>query len=237
MLLLEDKIKKIVDDIDIPNYFGGNSDEDWYPDLDRLEEQIRKIDPDAYINHGISKAVIIIPSCSYVIKIPFFGEYESDYDYDEECDEDMHYDEDLGTWFPFEGASENDCSDYCLLETENYEWMKGEGFKEFFAETKFYKYKNYYPIYIQERVEVLGDTFTTREVSEASKDLINSGKITRLCDAEWIGIAIDKYGLSRVQEFFERIVGTTIDEDLHSGNIGYSFDGRPVLVDYSGWNN
>ena len=40
-----------------------------------------------------------------------------------------------------------------------------------------------------------------------------------------------------MQEFFERIVGTTIDEDLHSGNIGYSFDGRPVLVDYSGWNN
>jgi hypothetical protein len=26
-----------------------------------------------------------------------------------------------------------------------------------------------------------------------------------------------------------------VGEDLHSGNYGYTLDGKPVLLDYSGW--
>lgn len=255
MLLLEDKISKLVNSItDIPNEFGtiDDSDDDYYywdvvhqaasafPDLtyDGFENEARWF-------MGASKLVFDVGS-SFVIKIPFIGSHEYCEEYDEELDEYTGEGEDI--FSEFKGANdadEDDCWDYCAKEARVYQMAKEAGFGDFFLETKLYGgHRNCcYPFYIQEKAEEFYSGKKSHLSSEKSEQYAKS-HFTYNCNfngvcrlpVEWTGRAIDLYGEDKVKDFLIFLKEAKIS-DLHTGNIGYTKDGKPVIFDYSGFSN
>ena len=233
MLLLEDKLTKVIDTIDrlalIPEDFGVNIEEDWCPVAEELAWKIEKetgIPVEVY--HGVSKVAIIIPGCSLVIKIPFKGQWRYEENYNEETEEYEGGEE----WFePF------DCDDYCALEADVYTDAEEAGYEQYLAETKFYKaIKNTY-VYIQERVYTLYSDKASTPTDDSRK------KIKDRCGSylgtqDWSACFIDFFGEEAFENFYHYCVyegKVCIADDLHSANIGFRVDGSPVILDYSGW--
>lgn len=231
---IEENIFNRFKDVEVPIKFGGDPvlgefDEvcEWY------NEQVEDLflNDKIHFRHGVSKAAFIFDDLKYVIKIPFNGKFI--------------YDENEGIilWEQFQFAFEySDVDDwnYCEAEAGIYDKAVENGFGEFFAATRFYDYtKNNYPVYIQEKVIPFKEVEASMQLpSKKSIETAKKREFNRYCDLDyiWIASAIDYYGEEKTKKFLEYVENNwRIGQDLHSGNIGYALDGRPCLLDFSGW--
>lgn len=194
-------------------------------DFDFIQAIVKRTDPMAHINYGVSKMVIISPNFdNVVIKIPFNGEFYKN-----------------GLWEPFEWAPGSDSSDYCLAECEKYFHLKTYGLSCFVAKTLHYKTINNIRIFIQEKVIPEDDLCFDFTPSLKSKELAdrwyNEGQ--SVFDAAWIANCLDKYGESKVKKFLYYCNNIDLDilEDMHEGNYGYRENGTPVILDYANFSH
>lgn len=169
---------------------------------------------------GATKGVLIFEKLKCVIKIPFR--------YDSNCDGDQ-----------FIGADCDNGWDYCEAEANLYSSAEDEKVEQCFAGTEFIGCVNDYPIYKQELATIYSssDTSTTSTHTKEDEETVES-----ICDTSnyncfntyWLGDAFVYYG----EKVFYQLMNFLRDydiRDLHNGNIGY-IGMKPVLVDYSGFN-
>ena len=239
MLLLEDKLTKVIDTIDrlalIPKEFGANIEEDWCPVTEELDWKIEKeTGIPIEVCHGVSKMAIIIPGCSLVIKIPFNGQWKYEERYNKETGEYEEGEEYFEPFYEYE--------DYCALEESVYKNAEAAGFDQYLAKTSFYKaIKNCY-VYVQEKVFGLySDKASTP--TDDSRRKIKARRDGYIGTSDWSACFIDFFGEDAFEKFYNYCVygddehEMCIDDDLHSANIGFRADGSPVILDYSGWSD
>lgn len=239
-----ENINKVLDAIfPLPPEFGvesSSNDVSEEPALAEIEHRIFKVDPRAFIRHGISKLVLISPNFgNVVIKIPFKGTRCEEYFISDSEDEESEY-EYYTEFTEFSGASDRDSSDYCLLEYEIYNTLKHYSFSCFAVKTIFYKIIEGTRIFLQEMAcpeEECDESFDISEKSE--KTAIrwrHEHRYSTSMDTNWVAACIDKYGERKTKKFFEFADENNLLYDMHNGNYGYRKGGYPVLIDFSDFN-
>ena len=196
-----------------------------------IKKSIIRYDPSALIYYGMSKLVITSSKINnIVIKIPFNGVFEEDYDTGELF------------WCPFEWANGSDHSDYCLTEYEKYKKLKTYGLDCFVAKTMLYKNIYNTRVFIQEKVIPVNELIKSPRASHNSKKLANEwykkGKIN--IQPEWVANCLDAYGNSKVSRFLWYCEEIDLDilDDIHTGNFGYrNNNNTPCILDYSNYSN
>jgi hypothetical protein len=256
-----EKIKQMVELIDEYCSFTGLTHFNTKNFEDILDPAIRaahRVGLHPSLEHGATKAVILIPKCSYVIKLPFdswcgedYGECLSMLDRGET--EEAHEiwgtlpkdEEKIFDWFCDEFCGAFDCFDeppsemswdYCLTEIELYRKAQEAQCESFLAKTEFYTEIDGQPIYIQERVTAM-DTVSS-QYSQKEKD--NTIKYCRskhiwCFDTDWITAFLQCYGEEALERLSDFLAEYHID-DLHRGNLGFYGD-CPIILDYAGFNN
>lgn len=220
----------------LPDEFGlmCYGDESGEPvNFNSFIKKIKRVDPHANANYGMSKIVISSPQLdNIVIKIPFNGYFNEDYEDDNDYEDSY--------WTSFYGATGSDCGDYCLAEFEKYKKLKTYGLDCFVAKTLFYKTIDGIRVFLQEYVTPVYNSCTAHKASKKSKDIADewrkAGKIDM--NTEWIANCLDKYGKAKVERFlyYCKNIDEDILRDMHSGNYGYRNNGTPCLLDFSDFN-
>ena len=235
MLLLEDKLSEIKNELYIYGNFGCNYEEDieYGEAIDTLWDELHNF-TNISILRGVSKAAIISENSSYILKVPFNGEYVYEHNEDDNEDENEVFEK-----FYCANNSKNNW-DYCRLELENYKEAEAAGLECFFARTLEYgTTSNGYPVYIQEKVVPSYDIW--EEKIEFNSDFLsyisnNRHLLNIVYDIEWVASAIYYYGL---EKFFKLLKFAKEHEymfsDLHDANYGYRLNGEPVILDFAGW--
>lgn len=224
----------IAEQLYVPEKFG--CDQNCEFDSGDLYEQLERLNMGSFhIENGITKAVIIFDSLPYVIKIPFNGMWEYDYDYDEENDE---YIESDASFIYFNHARALDTSDYCWNELDKIVKAYDYGYGCFFPETVVVCENNGRRFYIQEKVRPAYERNFTPTTSKDSRDKAANLAIGyRICNEDWRAAAIESYGEAILISFVNWNDAGTLGylEDMHNANYGYRFDGTPVMFDVSGF--
>ena len=182
-------------------------------------------------NTGASKFAIL-DDCfdNNVIKIPFSYDDEAEY----ECNASQSFVNQCdGCCDECEYGCLNDLlQDYCLLETEVYERAEEAGLDFLFAKEELLLEDDGYSVYIQEKVD------GQRPVSNPDT---YSQNIADIFDTSW---AYNAFVIAVYNCYGHDICGKLIDfieengiNDLHTGNWGYSKEGKPIAFDYSGFNS
>lgn len=196
--------------------------------------------------NGATKLVLLPRDEDFVIKIPFTGYWDED-DYEsnmrsyeraedrgeepeEIIDTDFYYE------FTYASIDEDDpeCWDYCRLECAIYEKAAAAGLARYFAKEEIIGYlDDFFPIYAQEKVSAFSKVYdkdigqrTSKRCEELNVDCIHS---------MWVHDFFEIYG----EEEYVKLANFLKEEDLwdfHGGNIGYR-NGKPILMDYSGYND
>lgn len=166
-----------------------------------------------------------------MLKIPFFGQMYTVYNEENGTYED--------SWEPFINGSGEFGNNYCETELFFYEEAVNYGVEKMFAAIEaFDVLKCGIPVYKQTKVRPMNHTDSaSRPKTSAHSKKMAEKYDTLPFDKEWVAAAIEIYG----EEFFKHFL-TFIDEvypgigrDMHYGNYGYTLDGKPILLDYSGW--
>lgn len=245
-LLLEDKLTKIKDALDIYEELGycldeGDNSEVIFTVSDCLEENYIK---DFSVESGVSKVVIIPDNCAYVLKTPLFGSIF----YPEEYSEEYEYyitDYTSPQFEYYEGAyyedAEIDCSNYCELEEYLYGFAVDRGVEEMFAKTEFFGWaKHNRPVYISEKCTPY--YYGEKTPTENSRSLVKEKRDNHTPGSARMGsditaLFIDDYGIEKASKLFQFLSDYGI-EDLHGGNVMISEKtGKIVISDYSGFSN
>ena len=181
--------------------------------------------PFSYFNTGASKLVLFPFEADYVIKIPFTGSYDLEYE-------------------DFYGAEEPDGWNYCRVEQQIYEAAKEHHFEELFLPLERIDEIEDYPVYIQPiAVPYTEEKDSGKYCSKESYDKIKIergknqeiGRYNVYCfPIDWIASVMDFFegSIERLNEFFKFL--DTWCSDLHHANIGYC-KGKPCLIDYGGF--
>lgn len=126
---------------------------------------------------------------------------------------------------------END-ADYCELEAENYEKARAQGLERYFAQTFLFKEVDGVKFYWQEKVTVDEEEICRLSgcVSEDDngEEYIDTDEFDDMCDDKRVEMLFND---KQLEEFIEE----NGINDLHSGNWGWTKDGRIVALDYSGF--
>ena len=263
-------INAILNSFSIPQNFGFLSDDESSLSDSSYQEALKlkylykdfkkylyeKISPIAEIQiyKGVSKLAIVLEDYDFVIKIPFNG--YPDIDYDEPFPDNFYFfsAEEQKNWekehqcldfIEFQYASvDDDPTDYCLAELHNYEQVVIDGFSEYFAETSFFDFKDNHRIYVQEKVipnsyNPLLKEDISEEISEEVQTLKDSVETTDVLPEEWWAAALKMHSYDEVLQFACYLEEDPNDldllNDIHSGNIGQKEDGHPCLLDFSGF--
>lgn len=175
-------------------------------------------------SYGATKLCLIPTDDSdYVIKIPFIADSSGEV---------------------FFGANNNQNDwDYCLTEVEIYNRALEEGLSFLFAETHLLYSKNNFNFYIQQRCTLEEDInpYETFNISykEATPYLNRVAELTHCfhfgISATYLALVYRTYGEVVGDAFFKFLSDRGIT-DLHSGNCGYNLNYKPVLVDFSSYN-
>lgn len=265
-------IDKILNAFEIPERFGRcYNDEkvefDFIEYREKITEAISKITPITVCN-GVSKMVIVPTEYPFVIKIPFNGYFSLDTEsmpdfwesredlsmaeislFYEEASEKRHdwietHLEEITYFEYFDGACDDNPSDYCLDELQKYEIVKKKNFAPIFAGTYYYTSKDGTNIYIQEKAVAYEDRDSATSQIKISRESLEKAKNIQddsgfYVPSEWLATALECYGEKFVTKFFDY---ATKDEDelylwddMHNGNLGYRLDGTPCFIDFSGW--
>ena len=246
--LLNDLRKRFYQ-IKVLDQFGIDNDDDSSEAMDLILDWVQENFPEVNVNesvfHGVSKLVIdLFPREEFVIKIPFNGCYWGKWDKETEEYDAFHQ------WCEFEYAPTPETQmaynwDYCNTEVEKYLDIVDKGLECFFAETKMLcSSKNFYPIYIQEKVLPIRE-YSSSSARTPSKDSLKRAKEIRnertcyISNVEWLANALEFYGEELTNIFLDYLRDDDIvGQDLHSGNYGYRVsDGSPCILDYSSWND
>ena len=125
MFQLEDieRARRIVSTLTLPERFGEDNTITY--DLERQLSDV--IDEAFFVTSGVSKAVIVINSLPFVIKIPFNGYWDFDYE-----DEDGS-----PAFYEFTGASDYRPDDYCEYELEKTESIQDSGYGMFVPDMEY----------------------------------------------------------------------------------------------------
>ena len=222
---------QIIDNIMIPREIGP--EEDGYVDKDWLWYQLRDSQIEAQIECGISKLVIIPENSNFVIKIPFNGMYHCCWNED---DEDSYGEEEFEYYY---NACAPDTSDYCWDEVIKIDKAYSMGFGKFFPETAFLKEKDGHRTYIQEKVRT-ARYFNPDDIPEDSRKKVESlSRYYKKCNNTWLAAVIEFYGEDYWIDFcdwdFNIANDMNILSDMHSDNYGYDMNGRPIILDASGF--
>lgn len=176
---------------------------------------------------GATKLVIFTKE-DYVIKIPFCG--DSDY-YNEE-----YY------YYPFCNAGGYDSCEwnYCEVELDLYKEAVRYGVEEFFLEPIFIGFsglKHNHPIYVQEKAIIYEeyDSKHSKEEIEKTGELCAEHDLYCFHKA-WLTDFLDYYSLEDLQRL-EKFIDDFYISDLHGGNLGYRRNGKPVIIDYAGYDD
>ena len=212
--------------------------------VDELEQEVYSIfDEPVELRYGASKVVIMSREWDYVLKIPFNGAYTFlEAEYNEYCDN--HDSEpkmkDYITFEKYCGADSEDGWDYCDAENNKYDKAEEAKVNQYFAKTEFLCFTNGgYPVYIQEkcryRISEDKSTDKSRNIASSRQAEYKDGGISSVL---WIASFIDFYGEA---EFEKLRIFLDSDEDLngdlHDENVGYTMDGKPIILDYAGFNS
>lgn len=184
-----------------------------------------------HYEYGATKLVIILPDCNFVIKIPFSGSYQEFYQDDTE-----RYEEE---YVEFTNAESEICNwDYCKVEANYYILAEFAGVEKYFAKTECIGAINNYPIYIQQKAEIFSEikdpNTYSKEKKSSTREKCNKEKLWCF-NACWLSDLLDYCGDEDFKLFMSFLRDNKFD-DLHSSNIGYIGE-KPVLVDYSGFND
>ena len=241
MLYIEDKLERVYKEMHIPQDFGGDIDnDDFYNVEDMVYGLKRATGLDIDYEHGVSKAVLLIPGVDKVLKIPFNGYYEchmtNEDEYYENNDVEPIYED---RFFEFENAgNEYNTWDYCLTELEMYDVAKKAGFAEFFPKTEVYGICDGCPVYLQEKVTPYKSVSVSQEERKNYKTQTkDKSRVFNWVSTKWGMDVIAMYGLDRANEFFDFIDNNGMASDLHNGNLGYTKDGKPVILDWAGFDD
>lgn len=193
---------------------------------------------------GVSKGVLIFNDLDYVIKIPFYCEYEEECGFYDENDEWVSEGGGpLGE--PFMGvAVEGFCKenewDYCETEELRYKVAKKHNVENYFAETWHIGTVCGWPVYAQVkccmyRSEESHSIRSRKNYSEQDRERARSARnATKLfVDEEWLIDFLQYWGEECFKDLAQFCEEWLID-DLHPGNLGYVC-GVPCLVDYSSY--
>ena len=232
MLLLEDKygkMMKIFNKFIKSQQFGVYESSDENVEVGNIADYLYFHHNELTVANGISKAVLISKEVDSVLKVPFLGMWYENYN-----EETGDYDE---YWEEFYGVPDGD---YCMREVEVYEAAEEAGVEMFFAKTEFFGMLDCgLPVYKQVKVVPLNETDFSkiRKPSEKSVSKVEELYNYEACDLDWKALALDYYGEELLKKFFDFINNDfpACGEDMHRGNYGYTLDGRPVLLDYSGY--
>ena len=220
--------RRVVEAIGFPSDFA--SDEDERISTIYSEKVAEVVDEDFYVTNGISKLVIDIESLPFVIKIPFDGRMAS-----EEVEEDEWED----YYIPFECGDGKYNNDYCLTEMRMTDLIKDSEYDMFCLDMEYLCTVDGRDVYIQEKAKIFEDC---RKSIHPTADSFNKAKKRNndyLLDPSWRALAYDMYG----EEKFENFMAWAQDNapelmsDMHAANYGIALDGRPVLIDISGFND
>ena len=221
---------EIVKNLHLPDEFGCDCDGYFYPDI--IEDQLINngfSDDDFDIEYGISKAVIIFKNLPFVIKIPFHGKW-----YDAWDSENEEY---YNAFERFCCADSIYKDDYCEAEVNAIQTMVYFGFEDIVAYEICLGEFNNTTFYLQEKVK---SSRTSNHYKPSENSMTRAREIGldyEYCDVDWRACVIEIYG----EEYWRSFVNWALDEhnyilnDLHSGNYGYNYEGKPVLFDVSGF--
>ena len=214
----------------LPENFGVLDDTGEPICLFDIEDAITRVDPEATVQFGATKLVIISRNLQgVVLKIPFRGQWFPSAAYYEEEDWDF---DDAYEFEPFV------CEDYCLEELNRYIKLKEKDFAMFFSETeKFCEDLRIGTVIVQEETITKGNTVSRYRASEKASRL--SANMNTHMDSLWVALCIDEYGEDLVKDFFAYCQDEDEDDllsDCHCDNYGYrKKDRSPCILDFSGY--
>ena len=204
-------------------------------DADTFEEELERNlpDEDFYCESGATKFVIIPANLDYVIKIPFNGQYEWDWE------------EDSDVFTPFEEGGKDDY-DYLDLELKILEdWKTEEMINENFLLVQFLlpieevDEINGFSIYIQKKAISYTDLYEEDKkvpVSEESRikvqEISNREGFYSSLPIDWLASCYNE--LQDEIKMMKFLRSIKYIHDLHRGNIGYC-NNIPVIIDYAGY--
>ena len=211
------KLVKYIENYSFDEFFNSNTVDNF---IDYLYENSEEYQMGEWrCTYGATKLVIIMEKEDFVFKIPFNSEWDSwNRDYTFFC-----------------GAPATSTWDYCEAEEERYDFAEEYGFSEYLAKTNIvYSTKNGIRIYIQPKCFVHSKHKTTSKRNRRvfSKWFKHGLPID---DTQWLNTFIDYYGAYRLKQFLTFLLNEEWDDDLGSRNIGYTIEGKPVLIDYSSY--
>lgn len=204
--------------------------------LDCIYSELGKDFGDFEVANGATKGVLIFDDLPFVIKFPFLGMRYYDYDKEDQGYDDCYYVEE------FKGADCEEHNNYCQCELERADAMVEAGFGEFVAKTELLYVNEFgYKFYIQEKVRTYGDCYDpkTQPSEESRRKSASMDRSYKYCSEDWRAFVIDTYGEEKWMKFVDwtRLKDISLFNDMHSGNFGYRYDGTPVLLDISGFND
>ncbi len=201
----------------------------------------QELDQDVSFDTGATKVVIFFPNTDFVVKIPLGGYEVPEEEYDEEYNEYFETGDYSFSSFQFADDGETG-DDYCKVEMIRYQnaidYDDGVGkIAKLFAPTSFIGYVHEYPIYAQPLCEVFSNRHNKNRVNQETMDstIETCEEKKYYCfNATWLSEVIACYGEDTFNLLCQFIQEEGID-DLHDNNIGY-LNGKPILFDYSGYN-
>ena len=218
-----------------------------------IYDEVKSVDADAELHYGISKLVIISPHLGdYVIKVPFNGMYEENYDCDCSKEDGCDYDgrcccycehgiepDYKDYWCDYSNADSPTGWNYCDAEWQKYKNLRKIGLDCFVAKTYPFVEINGFKCFIQEvaTAENDADGNETSRVTAASRKKAESlnSEFHYDLDENWLGLCVETLGASKVRRFMKYVEekDPEILNDMHSGNYGYRPNGTPCILDFA----
>lgn len=170
---------------------------------------------------GATKVVLIPDGKNYVIKIPFYGEYDDD-----------------DNMVPFMGATssaleESEPNNYCNFEADIYSEAVTWGIEDFFVPTAYVCEIYGVPIYVQTRITNTKHT-TTKENTFKYASIAGSYEFDCAVGAR----LVEFYTLENIETFlqFLKVYDLNDLDNFRNGGFDPKF-GRHVFWDYAGYRN
>lgn len=189
---------------------------------------------------GATKLILIPNDKDYVIKIPFNGHRCTNCEYCTVCENPCECNEYECPIYPFEYAGGKFNDNYCEKEREIYDRIEEEypEFKDFFLPLVLAGEIKHYPIYVQQKAEVLAETSDEIcSVSEKSRSIVSS-KDVKFCSAPliWLAKCLENlnFDIEKYNKFIEMLHDLHVVGDLHRGNVGY-YNNHAIILDYAGY--
>lgn len=191
-----------------------------YDDVEAFADDLaEKYGDEVAVCYGATKLVLVDKYTDFVVKVPIKSVGGCQFTNAPTDDEDY-------------------VDDYCHTEAELYKRAKERGLSKYFAKTEYLTEYKGYPIYASDKVYPLDENYdicsdTVRNASEASNksySMFNNGNFRY----EWAITFIEKFGTVEFTKLIDFVEEEGIG-DLHAGNVGFTDNGDPVILDYSSY--